>query len=65
MTKEIERENPFHHNKSIRVGKAKVPYDDTSGIKGGVVCLAGWLGASRRQANAGLHDCLQDRRSDG
>lgn len=44
MTQEIiTRENPFHHNKSIRVGLARVPYDDTSGIKGGVVCLAGWV----------------------
>lgn len=43
MTKEIERENPFHHNKSIRVGKARVPYDGTSGIKGGAFCMAGWV----------------------
>lgn len=44
-------DTPEHHRKTIVVGRAVVPYDDSSGIKGGRICYAGWVlpGGGRTQ----------------
>ena len=44
---------PYHHQKNITVGRGRILYDSTGGIKDGKWCQAGWvLPGGRRTTDA-------------
>lgn len=46
-------ERPFHHEKNLTVGRGRILYASTGGIRGGVWCLPGWvLPGGRRTTSA-------------
>lgn len=36
-------ENPYQHHKNITLGRGRILYDSTGGIKNGKWCQAGWV----------------------
>lgn len=39
----MTEETHFHHQKNIQVGRGRILYDETGGIKGGKWCPPGWV----------------------
>lgn len=46
-------QRPYHDIRNITVGRGRILYDSTGGIRGGVWCLPGWvLPGGRRTTSA-------------